>query len=444
MSARHLRSRLARRHQLATSIAVGAVLAAAITGVVSAATTANHSAPSGTLNFIISSAPGSDAGFEAVNAAFEKAYPGVKVNFSAIPNADYAAAEASRLTAGGVDILGAAPTEVPSYATGAEGNDALLADSGALVNITGQSFLKRFTVSILNALQYKGKTYTVPTGLSYYTGVYYNKAIFAKYHLSVPTTWTQFVALCRKLQAHHVTPLGIGGKDTWPAGLPMQAAVNGQYPTKAAKQAIARSFWQRRAKTTDPKNLKVLQIEKALFGFTLKNFAGVPYNDMPGLFAAGKFAMTPDGTWNNVTILTAVGSNFGVGYFPLPTSNNPKANALLNGKVELRLAIASSGKNRNAALAYLDFFSQPANYKLFLSHAGFAPAEPNIPTSPFLNSISKYTKSFQPAWDTVWTINPKAGAAALWPFNYADLSPLGTMTVNQAAIAAQKAWDAGF
>ena len=40
---------------------------------------------SGTLNILVSSATGSDAGFKAVNEGVQAKYPGVKVNFSAVP-----------------------------------------------------------------------------------------------------------------------------------------------------------------------------------------------------------------------------------------------------------------------------------------------------------------------------------------------------------------------
>jgi raffinose/stachyose/melibiose transport system substrate-binding protein len=402
------------------------------------------SAPSGTLNMIVSSAPGSDAGFAAINQAFSKAYPKVKIKFQTIPNQNYAAAEGARLTAHSVDLLVAAPVQVPSYAKGAESSDSLFADGGGFLDLSNQPFMQRFTPTLLAAIKYKGKSLMVPTGLSYVTGVYYNKSIFQKYALSVPTTWAKFVKLANTLKTNGVTPLGIGGKDSWPAGLTMIAAVQGQYPTSAAMTALAKGLWQRQVKLTDPKPQAILDVVQQIYGFAEPNFAGIAYNDIPAGFASGQYAMTPDGTWNNTTIAAAVGSNFKFGYFPLPTSNIKKNNAYLAGKNELTLAVPSAAKNKTAALAWLDFFSQPKHYKLFLDHAGFAPSEPNIPASPFMKSIAQYTKVYLPVWPLFWHPNPKAGTAAIWPFNYTDISPLGTLSPQQAAAAAEKAWEAGF
>jgi len=442
MATTKLRARTAVRSGI---VLLATAVVAALTGCSSGgSSSADSGAPTGTLQMIVSSADGSDAGFRAVNAAFEKKYPGVKIQFDTISNANYPSVEASRLTAGKVDLLTAQPLQVPSYAEGSESNDAKLAASGQFVDLTKEPFMKRFTASVLTAQAFNGKDYTMPTGLSYYTGVYYNKAIFAKYGLSVPTTWSEFLKLSATLKADGITPLGIGGKDGWPAGLPTLAAVESAYPTLAERQQLAEDLWKQKVKLTDSTMEGILEKTSTIYSLAQQDFAGVPYASIPGDFAAGDFAMTPDGTWDNAVIASAVGSKFDIGYFPLPMSEKASDNKFLGGKVELRLAVPTSAKNKTAALAYLDFFSQTKNYELFLSHAGFAPSEPGITAGAFLDAISSYTSTFQPAWDMVWTPNNKAGTAAVVPFDYTALTPLGTSTASQAAQSAQAAWAAGF
>jgi raffinose/stachyose/melibiose transport system substrate-binding protein len=399
--------------------------------------------PSGTLQFIVSSADASDAGFRAVNAAFMKKYPDVKVTFTAIPNDNWATTGASRLAAGNVDITLAGPQELPSYVPkDSEGDDARAAEAGVYLDLTKQPFMKRLTPTILQKLAFKGKQYTVPTGVSYYTGAYYNKSIFEKYGLSVPTTWDQFVALCDTLRSKGVTPLGISGKDT--AGLAMLASVQGLYPTAQAKIDLHRTLWTAHSGLTTPQAVQVLDRVSTMYGFAEKNFAGVPYSAIPSGFAKGDFAMVPDGTWSSPTIAAAVGKKFGFGYMPIPTGATAADNALLGGKVELTLAVPAHAKNKTAALAYLDFFTQPENYKAFVKLSGFASAEPNIPATAFLDSISAYTKTFSPAWDTVFITNPKAGSKAAFPFDYVDVAPLGRAAPQQAAAQAEKDWSNAF
>jgi raffinose/stachyose/melibiose transport system substrate-binding protein len=438
-------ARFSPRHVLAAASAV--TVMAVLAGCASSGSsgTTSSSAPSGTLNIAVSSGDSSDAAFKAINSAFEKKYPKVDIKFSSIPNNNYNAAKSSRLTAGNVDILIAAPTEVPKYvAAGSESDDSRAADAGVFLNLTNQPFMKDYTPTLLKSLAYKGKQYTVPTGVSYYTGVFYNKTMFAKDGLTVPTTWNQFVTLSKKLKADGVSPLGIGGKDSWPAGLTMISAVQGLYPTQADKNSLAEGLWQKKISLTDSKSTTILDRVNEMYSFAEPNFAGVSYAAIPSGFASGQYAMTPDGTWDQPTIAAAVGSKFQYGYFPIPTSDNAKNNAVLGGKVDLRLAIAAATKNKTAALAYLAFFSDPTNYKTYVKISGTAPAEPGIPSSAFLTGIKQYTGTFSPAWDTIWIANSKAGAAATFPFNYPGIAPLGSGTVASAASASQKDWIAGF
>lgn len=411
----------------------------------SASASTGSGTPSGTLQFIAGSATGLNTGFRKVNAAFEKKYPKVKIVYDPIPDTNYPAAESSRLTAGNVDIVAIAnPMIAPSYAKGSESNDTRLAESGGFVNLTKEPFMKRFIPSLVKSVALNGKNYSMPTGLDYVTGVYYNKSIFKKYGLSVPTTWSQFLKVSATLKSHGVTPLGIGDKDSWPAGLAMLAAVQGEYPTTADKTQLAEDLWKQKVKLTDPKPLAILQKTETMFSLAEPDFAGVPYANMPAEFAGGQFAMTIDGTWDETTIASAVGSKFDFGYFPMPTSDNPADNKYFDGKVEIQLAIPSSSKNKTAALAYLNFFSQEKNYKEFLRYSGFVPGEAAAADSPFYRSIKQYTTQYMPVWEDLWTPNSKAGAEAQWPFNYTSLVPVGTDTVKQAAEAAQQAWAAGF
>jgi len=432
---------LGRRIGLVSVVATSLLLAACSSGT-SGPAAKTGGAPSGTLKFIVSSSDASDAGFRAVNAAFMKKYPKVKIDFSPIPNQNWAATNSSRLTAGNVDITLAGPKEVPSYVpASAQGDDARAADAGVYADLTDQAAMKRFSPSVLKATQYKGKQYVVPTGLSYYTGAYYNKKLFAKYGLAVPTTWDEFVKVCNTLKKNGVAPLGVGGKDS--AGLVMLSAVQGLYPTAEDKEGLNQGLWQKKVKLTDSKPVQVLDRVATMFGFAQRNFSGVAGSTIAAGFANGEYAMIPDGTWDTPTVTSAVGSKFDFGYFPIPTSNTAAENATLGGKVELTLAVPSSAKNKTAALAYLDFFTEPANYTKFVELSGFASAEPGIATSDFLKSLEGYTKTFSPAWDTVFIVNPKAGAAAQYPFNYGAVTPLGSSTPAQAAAQSQKDWAAG-
>lgn len=435
-----------RRHSTARRVlaAFGAATALALLAGCASADPSDESEISGTVSILVGSADASDRALGLMNEAFEDAYPGVTVDFSSVPNDTLNAARSSRLTAGNVDLLVARPIEVPSYVqNGSAGDDALSADAGLFVDLTDEDFMNRYTDSVLEANAYQGHQFTVPLGVSYYTGVYYNKSIFDEHGLEIPTVWSEFIALCDELQSLGITPVGIGGKDGWPAGLTMISSVQGSFPTQADKNALSESLWTGATKLDDPETTEILTRVETYFSYAQANFAGVGYDAIPAGFANGEFAMTNDGTWNQPTIAAAVGDAFEVGYFPLPMSENASDNVNLGGKVELGLALAANAPNADAAMAWLDFVTDPVNYAQYVAESGTAPAQPDIPSTPFLDSIAPYTQEFSPAWDVVWVGNTKAGPQAALPFNYPALAPLGTSDAEEAARGAQAEWAAG-
>ncbi|MCW3159113.1 ABC transporter substrate-binding protein [Micropruina sonneratiae] len=433
-----------RRAPLATGLitlaTVGALTLAGCSGgapASSASVPTEASQVTGELNILVSSASGSDAGFKAVNDAFAKQYPEVKLNFTAVPNENYNQARASRLSAGTIDVGLANPKQLPDYVPESnKGDDARLADAGGFMDLTDQPFMKKFQPSVLEKITYNGRNYTVPTGLSYYTGLTYNKKIFADNNITVPTTWDEFIKVCDTLKAKGITPISIGGKDT--AGIVMLSVVQSLYPTAQAKQDLAKGLYEHTVALNEGTQLEVLTKVQQLYGYGQANFAGSNYNQMTSEFLTGKAAMISDGTWNVGSLNEADKVDFG--YFPLPASNNAADNAYLGGKVELSLAVPTNAKNPTAALAWLSFFAD--NYKLFNDKAGFAPSQEGVEGDPFYTEIAPYTKNFEPAWDTIWIANTSAGQAAALPFNWNAVKPMGSMDAQGAAGAAQKDWDA--
>lgn len=425
----------------ATAVAVAATMA----GCSSGGGSKDTSHPSGTLQIMVSSADASDAAFRAINKSFEKKYPDVNVKFSTVSNDNYPASLSSRLSAKNVDIFVLKDFSAPpKYAKEAEPDNLRLIKAGGVLDLTEQPFMKKYAKSVLKSQSVDGKQYVLPTGLSYTTGLYYNKKIFKKYDVTPPKTFKQLLSVSATLKKHGVTPFGIGAKEGWPAGLPMLSAVQSLYPTAKSEDNLTKALWTQKTKLTDKKPLEVLKRTNKVYNYAQKNFAGASYEDMPAGFGAGKFAMTPDGSWNNTVIAKAVGNKFKFGYIPTPMGDTAKSNSLLGGKVELQLGVSAATKNKTAALAWMKYFSQAKNYTTFLKKSGFASAEPGVQASAFYKSISPYIKTFQSGWAHHWFPNNDAGQAAVYPFNYPGLKPIGSGTPQQAAAAAQKAWAAAF
>ncbi len=61
-----------------------------------------------------------------------------------------------------------------------------------------------------------GKVFGIPINF-YPWGVFYRKSLWAAKGYEVPTTWTEFLALCARMKKDKLTPMAFADRDGWPA-----------------------------------------------------------------------------------------------------------------------------------------------------------------------------------------------------------------------------------
>ena len=397
------------------------------------------------VNVLMHSQPPMQKGLETVAAAFEAANKGAKIKFTFVPSENFANVRNARLTAGGLDITegnsSGATRATPSYVKGIPASDWVRGlDAGLWTELHGKG-LENFSPGVRKALQYKGKDYSVPTGISYVTGLYYNQDMFNKLGIKLPTTFDELVAAAEKLKGAGITPLMMGGAEKWPVGLLMEGVASSSIPDMAA---FDKGLWTGKTAFTDPDAVEVLKKVKTLYSYAEPTFPGISAATVTGSFVAGKAAMIPDGSWgaDGISLLKP---KFKWGYFPLPGSDNPKNNAILRGKLETNMAIPANAKHKACAARFLEFYSQPANYQAFIAEAGFLPAMADVKSTQFLQSIAHYSakEGFAPTWEGVFSPNPAAGKDARVGFPYDKIAPMGNQSDMEAlAKSTQTAWAA--
>jgi multiple sugar transport system substrate-binding protein len=168
-----------------------------------------------------------------------------------------------------------------------------------------------------------GKVYALPLNTQPIPLVYYNKAMFEKAGITAaPTTYAEFLADCAALKAKGMTPIEIGGggKDTWVAGLPLEAAV-------AADVLAGTPDWmsQRvdgRSKFSDPAFIASAQkiADLASKGYLDKAGLSRSYADTEQAFRDGKAAMYPMGSWF-AAAADSKKPSFDVGVFGWPSDD---------------------------------------------------------------------------------------------------------------------------
>ena len=151
-----------------------------------------------------------DQTIKDVAAGFEKKYPNVKINLVNAGTGDkqYTALQNAVAAGNGVPDV----AQIEYYAV------LQFALSKSLANVAGYgatSLKSDFTPGPWNAVTPSGGVYGLPLD-SGPMALFYNKEVFDKYGITVPTTWTDYVDAARKL--HKANPKVYMTGDTGDAG----------------------------------------------------------------------------------------------------------------------------------------------------------------------------------------------------------------------------------
>ncbi|MGL6119936.1 MAG: ABC transporter substrate-binding protein [Fusobacteriaceae bacterium] len=142
-----------------------------------------------------------------------------------------------------------------------------------------------------SAFSIDGKVYAAPMNVLY-NGVFYNKKVFDKYGLKIPTTLKEFTYLCDILVKNGVTPIGIKN-EPWASFLWAQTLIASFNPE------LYSGLVEGKIKYTDPKIIEVMNfwIEMTKKGY----FSKQPEDPMTygGKFIKGDYAMVYEPEYNS-------------------------------------------------------------------------------------------------------------------------------------------------
>jgi raffinose/stachyose/melibiose transport system substrate-binding protein len=373
----------------------------------------------------------------AFNKTFEANHPGVTVEMEVVNANDLMAKTQSRLTAQDVDVIDifAFDRAVQPFMKNVEAPGwQKLIDAGLLLDITDQAFVKNYdAASVADAGSYNGKVYAVNLGRVGYSGLYYNKDLFAANNVAVPTTWNELVAACKTFKAANIGCMTAGGKDGWPIFVGAYGLLGSYFPDQLG---LVKGLWDGSIKYTDAKWLELLGKYKVYDGEMIEAGAsGIAGDAAPGRFVSGEVAMQAGGTWYAAAI-ESLSPSFKWGYIPFPGSDNGADNQFMFGKYDQGWAIANDSTNKDAALAYLNEFSDPANYQAFVDAVGPIPTQPDATLNTTLGGeIAPYLATFKIGFENYW-LGPKGAGQYATPMFTNLFKPFGTFD-DPAAAAAQ-------
>jgi raffinose/stachyose/melibiose transport system substrate-binding protein len=386
---------------------------------------------------------------QQIDGEFQKANPGVKVDLGTAENVNgpYKTMLQQTVDATSADIVTNVTQLQPLPLKPTSTNVTYWQTytmHGVFAPLNGQPFLKAYKPGALAAETYQGKTYGVVSGV-YQEGVFYNKAIFAQYHLTPPTTYSQFLTVLQTLKSHGVTPMWLGLGAVGPIYLQFlyyNLIDSVWQPTVSG--SLATALENGSAKWTSPAFTQAMTEEKALAQYLEPGYQGEAWQGMPGAFADGKAAMLLDGSWDLASV-QAANPKTQVGFFPLPGSNTA-ANNKSELQNDLTFSVLNGSAHKALAMKWLAFFSRPDIYKQYVNITGISSSQNSGTFNSFSAQVlgswfgkGDYYTSYYPVLsdtDSYWD------QPANWPTLQQDVIS-GSKTPAQVEQLYQSGWKTG-
>ncbi|MEP7284587.1 MAG: extracellular solute-binding protein [Chloroflexota bacterium] len=243
-----------------------------------------------------------------------------------------------------------------------------------------------------------GKLFGV-TDYGEFVMVYYNKDMFKKYDVAVPTTLDEFNAAADKFIKAGVTPLSVGAVDKWPLT---------QNFYELALYKADRSFVDKfelfkgdvdfhGPEFTYAADALVEQFKKGYYG---TNATGTGYDDANSAFTQGKVPMTLTGSWMFGSFLTGI-KGFEWGLFPMP---GKKLNTGSGGNLWV---VPAKAKNKDLAYEFIDL-TLAKKAQTVMANAGGIPINADLAqikdphvlelNTAFNNIVKNDGLAFYPDW----------------------------------------------
>src|SRR5580698_8104825 len=246
---------------------------------------------------------------------------------------------------------------------------------------------------------FKGETSVLPYSVAA-EGVIYNPDLFDKVGVSaVPTTWSEFLAVCEKFKSKGITPIYQTYGDTWTTqqGL-FDYTVGGMIDVAAFYQGLARegtNLGPNSSVSFEKDFTAPCQKMLSLAPYFNSNPITKKYVDGNTAFAASQAGMYMQGPWAVGQVL-AVNPKVKMGTFALPaTDDASQTKARVNLDLAIWLPRSQAPAQRTAAIQFLDYLMQPSVLNAYnQANLAFSPLKNAPPqTSPVVTGLNSYVRS---------------------------------------------------
>ena len=296
-----------------------------------------------TLTFLGFKTGAEEGALPDIISQFEEAHPGVTVEYEAIPT-----------TANYVDVLSArmATNEGPDVFMIHDGEFETMVDVGYVEELSSEAWADTILDEFTTALAYQSKQYVLPiesSGL----GLFVNKTALDKAGAEVPSIWSEFEEACGKVKEAGMTPLIMGNKTGWSAGIFCSVTFESKYGAESdimTQLVDGDTDYVEQYEPIFEKYEEIIDNEWSNAQASL----GMEYDDAAvAEYAKGESAFMIGGTWQIATVQEAMADQE-ILFIPLPTQDDKVVAKLSAGTC---LAVNANSANLELAKEFLAFFA---------------------------------------------------------------------------------------
>lgn len=343
-------------------------------------------------------------------SSFEKSHPGDTITVDYVENQSYK--QKIQLAMG----AGNAPT---IFWTWGGGPLHQFIQAGDVASLGNPSWASSFLPSSLGAVTFGGQLYGVPIQGTQPVYFFYNKQVFARDHLTFPTTWKTLLSTVATLKEDGTIPISLAEGDQWPGLMYLEYLTDriGGPGIADALQSNSPRAWANLVVTKALGDIQDL-VKAGAFqnGYESLHYSG---GGSDALLDSGKAAMQLMGDWDISSILGSDASfvnsgNLGMAPFPTVPGGIGKT-ADLAGNTASYVSIASNasaGQKKIAEEFFADELTSQAYAKAEVS-AGEVPVTTGASSLFAGQSLASYdttiynsvrsAPSFQYSWDQAMT-----------------------------------------
>lgn len=281
---------------------------------------------------------------EVLLPAFQKANPGITVKFTPTSPPEYNSALNARLAANSAgDLITCRPFDVALD----------LFKKGHLETLDQAPGMKNFPASAKVAWQTDdGKSsYCMPMA-SVIHGFFYNKKIFAELGLGLPSTDAEFMTTLAKIKATgKVAPLALGTADQWETNQIVFTSLGANHwKGEEGRQGLLKGT----KKFTDPEFVATWDAMAKWAPYLPKGYQAQTYGDSQNLFAIGRAAIYPTGSWDISHFEKESSLDFGAFRPPVAKKGDT---CYISDHTDMGMGVNTKSKNKADAQVFLSWLA---------------------------------------------------------------------------------------